>query len=185
MNFKTVLLVSILCAQCSLVKAQDAADSAAVVAAVSTTEDIDTFKIDSFYHVRSIDLKQADSLQLYYDIFHWYRTCYRWGGNTQKGIDCSHFVNMLYEKNYGLTLGPDVGTAFSKCKVVKKGLSAAREGDLVFFKIKKGQISHMGIYLQNNKFAHASVHSGVVISDMDEPYYKKRFYKVGRVEQSR
>jgi len=54
------------------------------------------------------------------------------------------------------------------------------EGDLVFFKIKKKRISHIGIYLGNNKFAHASVKNGVIISDMDEPYYQKRFYSGGR-----
>ena len=52
------------------------------------------------------------------------------------------------------------------------------EGDILFFKIKKGQISHVGVYLGNNTFAHASVHSGVIISDLDEDYYKKYFFKV-------
>ncbi len=57
-----------------------------------------------------------------------------------------------------------------------------KEGDFVFIKIRKGQISHVGIYLGNNKFAHASVKTGVIISDLDEPYYKKYFYRGGRIE---
>ena len=56
------------------------------------------------------------------------------------------------------------------------------EGDILFFKIKKGQISHVGVYLGNNKFAHASVQSGVIISDLNEDYYKKYFFKGGRVQ---
>ena len=52
---------------------------------------------------------------------------------------------------------------------------------ILFFKIRKGQISHVGIYLGNNKFAHASVKTGVIISSLDEPYYKKYFYKGGEV----
>ncbi len=142
----------------------------------------DSVKIDSFYKLKSIDLSQAENPSLYYEVFHWYKTCYRYGGNSDHGIDCSHFVNMLYEKIYGKTLGPSAGAILAQCKIVKKGLSAVKEGDVVFFKIKKGQVSHVGIYLQNNKFAHASTHSGVIISDMDEPYYKRHFYKVGRVE---
>lgn len=161
--------------------AQDVADTTEV-AESDTARDAYYANIDSFYQRKAIDLKQADSLALYYEVFKWYHTCYRYGGNTDHGIDCSHFVNMLYEKIYGKTLGPSAGAILAQCKLLKKGLSAAKEGDILFFKIKKGQVSHVGIYLQNNKFAHASVHSGVVISDMDEAYYKKRFYKVGRVE---
>jgi lipoprotein Spr len=163
-------------------KAQDAVDSASVVQSTLTSEEIDSAKIDSFYQAKSIDLSQAGSIELYNEIFRWYRTCYRYGGNTDHGIDCSHFVNMLYEKIYGKTLGPSAGAILSQCRLLKKGIPAAHEGDILFFKIKKGQISHVGIYLQNNKFAHASVHSGVIISDLSEPYYKKRFYKVGRVK---
>ncbi len=163
-------------------KAQDS--SLVYETAISIPDNTDSAKIDSFYKLKSIDLNQAENIKLYYEIFHWYRTCYRYGGNSDHGIDCSHFVNMLYEKIYGKTLGPSAGAILAQCKIVKKGLSAVREGDIVFFKIKKGQVSHVGIYLQNNKFAHASTHAGVIISDMDEPYYKKRFYKIGRVEQS-
>ena len=159
LGYKRYFLIVVLCAICVISKAQDALDSAAVVQ----------------------QLSQAQDLRLYYEVFKWYHTCYRYGGNTDHGIDCSHFVNMLYEKLYGKTLGPSAGAILTQCKLLKKGLADVQEGDIVFFKIKKGQISHVGIYLQNNKFAHASVHSGVVISDMDEPYYKKRFYKAGRV----
>ena len=165
--------------------AQTTEDSTEVIfdQAVSLNVNPDSIKMDSFYRLKSIDLNQADSLKLYAEVFRWYKTCYRYGGNTNHGIDCSHFVNMLYEKIYGRTLGPSAGAIFTQCKVVKKGLAGAKEGDILFFKIRHGQISHVGIYLQNGKFAHASTHSGVIISDMEEPYYKKHFYKVGRVEQ--
>ena len=145
-------------------------------------DDLDSTKVDSFYLLRTIDLHQSNNPDLYFEIFRWYKTCYRYGGNTSKGIDCSHFVNMLYEKLYGKTLGPSVGAIIEQCHIIKKGLKEAQEGDLVFFKIKKGAPSHTGIYLQNGMFAHASTHSGVIISSMEEPYYKKRFYKIGRVK---
>ena len=170
-----------LCTVFAITKAQDVADSVVVIQDPTASIGIDTVKIDSFYQLKSIDLKQAENLQLYYEVFKWYKTCYRYGGNSDHGIDCSHFVNMLYEKIYGKTLGPSAGAIFGQCKILKRGLAVAKEGDVLFFKIKKGQISHVGIYLQNNKFAHASTHSGVIISDVDEPYYKKRLYKIGRV----
>jgi cell wall-associated NlpC family hydrolase len=65
-------------------------------------------------------------------------------------------------------------------KIKKKKL---RQGDLVFFKTRgsKGGISHVGVYLCNNKFVHAATSSGVMISDLDEDYYKARFVGAGRV----
>ena len=181
--YKRNLLAILFCLSVSLLKAQEADDSLSVVQPSFTQQDLDSMKIDSFYQRKSIDLKQAGNIKLYNEVFKWDRTCYRYGGNTDHGIDCSHFVNMLYEKIYGKTLGPSAGSIITQCKLLKKGMADAKEGDILFFKIKKGQISHVGIYLQNNKFAHASTHAGVIISDMDEPYYKKHFYKVGRVGQ--
>ncbi len=56
-----------------------------------------------------------------------------------------------------------------------------KEGDLVFFKIKSKSITHIGIYLGDNRFAHASTSRGVVISNLNEPYYSRYFYKGGRI----
>jgi hypothetical protein len=53
-------------------------------------------------------------------------------------------------------------------------------GDLVFFKIKKGRISHVGVYLGNDKFVHSSTRRGVIISDLNELYYKRTFFTGGR-----
>ena len=53
---------------------------------------------------------------------------------------------------------------------------------LVFALKNKKKISHIGVYLQNNKFVHASTKKGIIINDLDEPYYKKCFYKGGRVK---
>ena len=55
-----------------------------------------------------------------------------------------------------------------------------KEGDLVFFKIKSKSISHVGVYLGDNRFAHSST-GGVKISNINEPYYSRYFYKGGRI----
>lgn len=141
-----------------------------------------TTELDSFYAARGIDYRLSPTPDLYSEIFRWYRTCYRYGGNSSRGIDCSHFVNMLYEKIYGRKLQSSSASIFTQCKPLKGGIARAQEGDLLFFKIRKKRISHIGLYLQNGKFAHASTQAGVIISDLDEPYYKKRFYKAGRLE---
>jgi len=138
--------------------------------------------IDTFFSKYNISIRSSDYPELYYEIYRWYRTCYRYGGNSKKGIDCSHFVNMLYEKIYGKKLNSSSGSIYAQCKPVKGGMDEAQEGDLVFFKIKKKRISHIAIYLQNGLFAHATTQAGVIISSITEPYYKRHFYKVGRLE---
>ncbi len=157
-------------------------DDAGIITTDSSSLQPLVSKIDSFYQKYTISLKACDNPELYNEIFRWYRTCYRYGGNSSKGIDCSHFVNMLYEKIYGKKLNSSAASIFAQCKVVKGKKEEYAEGDLLFFKIKKKRISHIGIYLQHGKFAHATTQAGVIISDLSEAYYKRRFFKAGRVE---
>lgn len=157
-------------------------DDASIIATESALSQPVVSKIDSFYEKYTINLKACDNPELYNEIFRWYRTCYRYGGNSSNGIDCSHFVNMLYEKIYGKKLNSSSASIFAQCKVVKGGKDEYAEGDLLFFKIKHKRISHIGIYLQHGKFAHATTQAGVIISDLSEAYYKRRFFKTGRVE---
>jgi lipoprotein Spr len=51
---------------------------------------------------------------------------------------------------------------------------------MVFFKIRKNKISHVGLYLGNNLFLHATTKAGVIVSDLDEEYYRRRYYGAGR-----
>jgi lipoprotein Spr len=88
-------------------------------------------------------------------------------------------VNRIYEQVYCILLpGNSSQMATQVTKVPKSDL---REGDLVFFKINRRSISHVGVYLGNDKFAHASRTKGVIVSDLNHPYYKKYFVKGGRV----
>ena len=125
---------------------------------------------------------EVDSLPypvMYQTIYEWLGTPYRYSGDCKEGVDCSGFVCMLYNESFGIKLAQTSADIFKETKPLKK--SALKEGDLVFFKIKKKRISHVGVYVGNNKFVHASVQNGVIISDLDEAYYKKYFYKGGRV----
>jgi len=149
---------------------------------VTFPTDLDSARVDSFYLSRNIDLRNCNKPELYFEIYRWYRTCYHYGGSNSKGIDCSHFVNMLYEKIYGITLASSAASIYTQCKPLKGGIKNAQEGDLIFFKIRRKRISHVGIYLGDGKFAHASTKLGVIISEINEEYYHKRFYKAGRID---
>lgn len=114
---------------------------------------------------------------LYQAVQDWLGTCYRYGGRSKEGIDCSDFTSVLYEKVYNINLTGSAGDMYKKCSPLTR--SELQEGDLVFFKIRKHFISHVGVYLANNKFAHASSGAGVIISDLNDPYYSRYFYKGG------
>jgi len=120
------------------------------------------------------------SPELYKSISDWLGVKYCYSGESKKGIDCSGFATTIYQAAYNRSLEGSAADIYKTVKPVKK--SQLKEGDLVFFKIKRKRVSHVGVYLSHNRFIHASVHDGVVISDLDEPYYKKYFFKGGRTK---
>lgn len=113
-------------------------------------------------------------LERYYQV--WKGTPYRYGGTSRRGIDCSAFVQQLYQTVYGIQIpratrqqkgwGQPVQTPF-------------KTGDLVLFKIP-GKSNHIGVYLEQNRFVHASSSKGVVISSLDNPYWRKHFWQARR-----
>lgn len=115
---------------------------------------------------------------LYGFIDEWYGTRYRYGGTTKKGIDCSSLTGKLFKEVYAVELPRTAREQYAiSDKISKDDLS---EGDLVFFNTRGG-ISHVGFFLGQGYFVHASSSSGVTISHMDDPYYKKRFIAARRV----
>jgi lipoprotein Spr len=125
------------------------------------------------------DVEEVQNLRLYKSIDDWYGTPYRYGGTTKKGIDCSAFVQTVFISAFGITLPRTAKEQYQYVKLIST--TQLREGDLLFFNTTGG-VSHIGIYLQNKKFIHASVANGVIITDMYEPYYVKHLIGVGRIE---
>ena len=122
-------------------------------------------------------VETVQNLPLFNFIDEWYSTKYRYGGTTKKGVDCSSFTNQLINKVYGIVLPRTARQQYAASIPVSE--TSLREGDLVFFNTTGG-ISHVGIYLVNRLFVHASSSKGVVISSLDDPYFSKRFVGAGR-----
>lgn len=135
-----------------------------------------------YSQVLGYTIQRMQNHSLFETISNWLGTPYSYSGNSRHGIDCSGFVKMLYDKVYQISLSGNSADLSGKVVLSKK--SDLKEGDLVFFKIRKKRISHVGVYLGQNKFAHASTRNGVIVSDLDEPYYRKYFVKGGKVSQT-
>jgi lipoprotein Spr len=125
------------------------------------------------------DIQHVSNPVLYDAIGRWMGTPYHYSGESHKGIDCSGFVSHVYEEVYSTKLNGGSRDIYQLTEPTP--LDALKEGDLVFFKINRRRISHVGIYLGNNKFVHASVKSGVIISDLDESYYASRYFSGGKI----
>ena len=108
-------------------------------------------------------------------------TPYKYGGNTENGIDCSGFTLQVYEKSTGIKLPRSAREQFAVGeKVEREDLSF---GDLVFFNTRRrSNPGHVGIYIGDDQFIHSSTSLGVTISSLQEPYYKKRYIGARRVE---
>jgi lipoprotein Spr len=145
-------------------------------------EDPDNLAKDYFSQIMGVAMSATSNLKLYQFVYDWIGTPYRLGGDNKKGVDCSKFAYQLYDKVFNTVIGSNSRNIFSMVNPVNK--EELQEGDFVFFKIKSRSISHIGVYIGDNKFAHASSSRGVMISNLNEPYWQRYYYKGGRLLES-
>lgn len=128
------------------------------------------------------DIEADDDWPLMVEASKWIGTPYRSGGTTKRGVDCSGLTYMIYKNVYGKKLHRrSIDQYEEDCRRVSK--SELRTGDLVFFTTGNSgrSIGHSGIYLKDGKFIHASSSRGVMVSSLDEKYYRKHWKRGGRV----
>ena len=127
-----------------------------------------------------IAVEEINNIPLLQKIDEWWGTPYVLGGSSKRGVDCSYFTLDVMNAIYNTNLKRTAAEQYTQSE--KIDWSDLKEGDLIFFKTDgRSSISHVGIYMTNNKFAHASTSQGVTISDLSEPYWQKRLYSLGRV----
>ncbi|HZE86117.1 MAG TPA: C40 family peptidase [Puia sp.] len=126
-------------------------------------------------------VEELDNPKLLSFMDYWYGTPYHYGGSSRDGIDCSAFAFLLVSSVYSVASLPRTAKEqFDATRRIRR--DDLQEGDLVFFHTlgKHRAVTHVGVYLRNNKFIHASV-SGVMISSMNDGYYDKHYIGAGRV----
>ena len=134
----------------------------------------------AFKEKMGITNKEMKENKLYSFIGEWYGTPYKYGGCEKSGVDCSCFTINLFEKVYGIKMPRTAGEIYKECE--KINLEKAKEGDLIFFKINSNSITHVGVYLRDKKFVHASTSKGVLVNSLTETYYQKYFYSAGKLK---
>ena len=102
------------------------------------------------------------------EAFKYLGTPYKYGGNSTSGFDCSAFVQRVF-KDLGISIPRDTGSQYKEGKAVSK--SNLELGDLVFFNTNGKGVSHVGIYIGDNKFVHAATSKGVSVTSLSDPYY--------------
>jgi cell wall-associated NlpC family hydrolase len=149
----------------------------------SYSSSLELFSISQFKNAIRLDVpvEILQNKSLYELIDNWWGTPYRLGGTTQKGVDCSAFVQTLMMGVFAMQLPRTAREQREAASWIP--MDDLKEGDLIFFNTRGG-VSHVGVYLHNNKFVHASTSGGVMISDLNETYWSRKLLGAGRVLQN-
>lgn len=121
-----------------------------------------------------------DKDEVMFKIIEYINTPYLWGGTSKRGIDCSAFIQTVYYQSLGVTLPRTSLEQSSVGEPVEK--SDLKFGDLVFFDtMRKGRVTHVGMYLGNGFFAHSGSKTGVAVASLEDEYYTRTYLKAKRV----
>jgi hypothetical protein len=119
----------------------------------------------------------TEALKEYY--ISWQGTRYIYGGLSRNGVDCSGLTLLTYKELFGQDLPRTVKEQVKEGVRISQG--SLQPGDLVFFKTGRFQ-KHVGIYLEDDLFIHASRSKGVTISSLQNLYWQKRFWQAQRLQ---
>ncbi|GHA39723.1 NlpC/P60 family protein [Photobacterium aphoticum] len=165
-----IVLFAGLLTGCSSTPEQDNADTSSSQATVGKNDPRYT------YVPMNVPLSSSPSFTNVYK--EWRGTPYKLGGTTQKGIDCSAFVQVGFADVLNMQLPRTTAEQARKGKWVD--IKALKKGDLVFFKTGR-RLRHVGIYMGNSEFLHASTSQGVMISNLKNPYWQRTYWQARRI----
>ncbi len=132
----------------------------------------------------AIPLGRSDNKALYKELKRWLGTPYLHAASKcGEGTDCSGMVMEVYRTVYGIPIERNSARIYERnCEPIER--DELHEGDLVFFDTNgRGGISHVGIYLKENKFVHTSSSRGVMVSDLNQRYWDEHYHSAGRVKK--
>lgn len=124
-------------------------------------------------------VEKLTNIQMLQSIEQWWGTKYCLGGSTKNCVDCSAFTKSVLKDVYNVEMPRTAQEQYEITQRIEP--EELQEGDLVFFYTSGRRISHVGIYVMNNKFVHAAASQGVSVSDLNDAYWKERYRGAGRI----
>ncbi len=151
---------------------------------------VEEYKIDpqkfvkKYNKLKEFNLALTPREKVLFEVITYLDTPYKYGGNSKEGIDCSAFTQNVFSNSLNLVLPRTAKQQFQKGQSISSKTNL-KFGDLVFFNTtSRSYPGHVGIYLGENLFVHASRSKGVVISSLQSTYYKERYIGGKRVNNS-
>jgi lipoprotein Spr/probable lipoprotein NlpC len=108
----------------------------------------------------------------------WKSVKHRMGGLNKQGIDCSGFVQLMFQNQFDVKVPRTTGLQVRLGKTIPK--NKLKTGDLVFFRTSQ-HVKHVGIYLKDNTFIHTSSSKGVMKSSLSQGYWAKKYWTAKRI----
>jgi probable lipoprotein NlpC len=144
-------------------------------ARLTAEEDI----VNKYARLLNVPPDSIKNVQLYNLIEQYSTTPYKFGGSDLTGVDCSGFSFVIEQLVFGVTIPRSTG---QQAKFIQsKSISELKEGDLVFLKLGGAGINHVGVYLQNGYFIHATSNLGIVLDNVNNPDIQERFMECGSI----
>lgn len=131
------------------------------------------------------DIEEHDDHSLFLESAKWLNVPYKPGGISMEGVDCSGLTCSIYRNVYGKELSRRSQDQYASDCHHKKRAGHLKSGDLVFFTTPNSgkECGHVGIYLKNNLFIHASSNRGVVVESLDGSYWQEHWLAGGSVSK--
>lgn len=128
-----------------------------------------------------VDIDYDDNHALFLYSSMWIGTPYKFGGNDTRGIDCSGLSCAIYRDVFNIKLSRTSRQQFERDLCTFRNKSKLKSGDLVFFTSPgaSGIVNHVGVYLKDGRFIHSSSSRGVIVADLQNPYWTKNWIAGG------
>ncbi|MEP7145714.1 MAG: NlpC/P60 family protein [bacterium] len=124
--------------------------------------------------------KDMEVDEVMFKIIEYINTPYLWGGTSKRGIDCSAFIQTVYYQALGIELPRTSFEQSGVGELIEK--SDLKFGDLVFFDtMRKGRVTHVGMYLGNGYFAQSGSSTGVAVASLNNEFYSRTYLKARRI----
>lgn len=134
---------------------------------------------EKYAAILGVEKADVQNGRLYEFVDDWMGTPYRFGGQERDGIDCSGFAQLLEQQVFNVSIPRSTSQQITVIK--RKYEEELVEGDLLFFDYDGKKFSHVGVYLQNGFYVHASSSKGVTITKLHDPYTYKYFSRCGSI----